>query len=239
MINIGTRIEDYVIIAIANGYALAANSIATSDFVVWKVERERIGVCEERRFNNLMDAEWEFCSLAFEWFQDNVLISDEEDEEYKRSSAEARVEVLEENLSAAHRSLAAAMELVEEMFAEHDRLCPKEDRVTDEPIEKVAREFAERWRVEIFVTNPRNAPQEQAAEHNKSTAEISADNLQKMLSDKIAEMMKEYRNRVKDADDSLADYCNNFFLRNAANQLFDDCSKSILTNIWNFDTLFL
>ena len=143
MINIGTRIGDYVIIAIANGYALAANSIATSDFVVWKVERERIGVCEERRFNNLMDAEWEFCSLAFEWFQDNVLISDEEDEEYKRSSAEARVEVLEENLSAAHRSLAAAMDLVEELILEHERLCPKEDRVTDEPIEKVAREFAE------------------------------------------------------------------------------------------------
>ncbi|MBQ8171799.1 MAG: hypothetical protein IJZ95_07430 [Oscillospiraceae bacterium] len=154
MINIGTRINGYMIIAAANGYVLGINTAAPDPFVVWTVDNDGNGVHTGRYFNDSMDAEWEFCSLAFEWFQDNVLISDEEDEEYKRSSAEARVAALEENLSAAHRSLAAAMDLVEEMFKERDRLCPKEDRVTDEPVDKVVWEFAEDFQNMINASSP-------------------------------------------------------------------------------------
>lgn len=143
MINIGTRINGYIIIAAANGYVLAANSAAPSRFVVWTVDDDGHGVHTGRYFNDRMDAEWEFCGLAFEWFQDNVLISYEEDAEFEARAENAHVSALEESLSAAHRSLAAAIDLVEELFAEHERLCPKEDRVTDEPIDKVAREFAE------------------------------------------------------------------------------------------------
>jgi len=142
MIRIGTRINSYIVTAIANGYVLAASSTAPDPFVVWSVDADGIGVNTSRYFTDRMEAEWEFCGLAFEWFQDNVNIN-YVDEEYERDSTEARAAALEENLSAAHRSLAAAMELVEDLFLEHERLCPKEDRVTDESIDKVAREFAE------------------------------------------------------------------------------------------------
>lgn len=153
MINIGSLISNYVVVAVAGSYVLAANGAAPSPYAVWTLDSDGDGVHNGRYFTDRMDAEWEFCSLAFEWFQDNVIISDEEDEEYKRSSAEARVEAIEENLSAAHRSLTAAMDLVEDMFKEWDRLCPKEDRVTDEPVDKVVREFVEDFQNMINVNS--------------------------------------------------------------------------------------
>ena len=143
MINIGTRINNYIVTAIANGYALAMNNTAPEPFVVWNIDADGCGVHTGRYFNDSMEAEWEFCGLAFEWFQDNVIINYEEDITVDLDIDAARVTVLEEHLSEAHTALAKAMDLIEELFAEHERLCPKEDRITDEPIEKVAKEFAE------------------------------------------------------------------------------------------------
>lgn len=143
MINIGTRIHNYIVIAAANGYVLAANSMAADRFVVWSVDKDGHGVNTGRYFDDRMEAEWEFCGLAFEWFQDNVNINFTEDEENDIRADEACVSALEDSLMAAHRALDAALELVEEMAEEHIRLCPEQDRITDTPIDKVAREFAE------------------------------------------------------------------------------------------------
>ena len=140
MINIGSLISNYVVVAVAGSYVLAANGAAPSPYAVWTLDSDGDGVHNGRYFTDRMDAEWEFCSLAFEWFQDNVLVCDEESE---CRSAKARAKVLEDCLSAAHRSLAAAIDLVDALVLEHEQLCHQDDRITDEPIEKVAREFAE------------------------------------------------------------------------------------------------
>lgn len=44
-------------------------------WVVWTINNNQKGVHTGRYFSNQMDAEWEFASLAFSWFQDNVSIN--------------------------------------------------------------------------------------------------------------------------------------------------------------------
>ena len=44
-------------------------------FTVWRLDQDGNGVHSGKYYLNKQDAEWEFCSLAFDWFQDNVAIN--------------------------------------------------------------------------------------------------------------------------------------------------------------------
>lgn len=77
MIQIGTIIQGYKVYGICNKYCIARNiSPRTADsWVVWTIDDDKKGVCIGRYFSDKMDAEWEFASLVFPWFQDNVHIN--------------------------------------------------------------------------------------------------------------------------------------------------------------------
>lgn len=77
MVQIGTVIQGYKVYGICNKYCIARNiSPRTADsWVVWTIDNDKKGVHTGRYFSNQMDAEWEFLSLAFPWFQDNVNIN--------------------------------------------------------------------------------------------------------------------------------------------------------------------
>ena len=85
MINIGTEIGGYKVIAMANGYALAVSETAPNPFVVWTIDRDGEGVCIGHYFNERDEAEWDFCARTFEWFEDNVNIHMIEDGAEKRA----------------------------------------------------------------------------------------------------------------------------------------------------------
>lgn len=81
MINIGTTIQDYAIIASANGYVMGKSYTAPSPYAVWQVDDDGEGVCCGHYFVDREEAEWDFCARAFEWFEDNVNIHMIEDGE--------------------------------------------------------------------------------------------------------------------------------------------------------------
>lgn len=75
MIQIGSIIAGYKVYGICGEYCIARNIAprTTDSFAVWKIDK-----CEThagRYFTDQMDAEWEFASYAFPWFQDNVNIN--------------------------------------------------------------------------------------------------------------------------------------------------------------------
>ena len=77
MIQIGTGNERKKVYGICYKYCNTRNiSPRTADsWVVWTINNNQKGVHTGRYFSNQMDAEWEFASLAFSWFQDNVSIN--------------------------------------------------------------------------------------------------------------------------------------------------------------------
>lgn len=77
IIQIGTVIQGYKVYGVCNKYCIAQNiSPRTADsWVVWTIDNDKKGVHTGRYFSNRMDAEWEFASLIFPWFQDNVNIN--------------------------------------------------------------------------------------------------------------------------------------------------------------------
>lgn len=81
-IQIGTVICGYAIYGICEKYCIARNiSPRTVDsWVVWTIDCDKKGVRTGRYFSDQMDAEWEFASLCFSWFQDNVNINYIKDE---------------------------------------------------------------------------------------------------------------------------------------------------------------
>ena len=120
MINMGTEISGYRVIAMANGYALAESKTAPNPFVVWTVDDDGEGVCVGHYFNEREDAEWDFCASAFEWFEDNVNITFTE-----VTAALEENEPLHEYLDGikeARETVAKAAQMVEEMCDELDRL---------------------------------------------------------------------------------------------------------------------
>ncbi len=77
MIQIGTVISGFKIYGICGEHCIA-ESIPHREiepFVVWTIDSDGNGVHTGRYFSDRMDAEWEFASLAFPWFQDNVNIN--------------------------------------------------------------------------------------------------------------------------------------------------------------------
>ncbi len=119
--NIGVTIQGYVIIAIANGYAMGKSATAPSPYVVWQIDDDGNGVCAGHYFVDREEAEWDFCARAFEWFEDNMYIHMIENEPYEQD--------LIGGLRSIRKSLDNASQLVDEMCAEVDRL--KERRNND------------------------------------------------------------------------------------------------------------
>lgn len=91
MINIGTEIGGYKVTAAANGFALAVSETAPNPFVVWTVDDDGEGVCVGHYFNEREEAEWDFCTRAFEWFEDNVNITITEDYHVRGYGASERL----------------------------------------------------------------------------------------------------------------------------------------------------
>lgn len=86
-VTIGTVIANRKIYALTEKYCIAECIIESPEpYVVWHIDEDRKGVWGGKYFEERMDAEWEFCSRSFEWFQDNVNI---EFEEEKKSQHEA------------------------------------------------------------------------------------------------------------------------------------------------------
>lgn len=82
-VQIGTVIGGYKIYGICGKYCIATNieSRTQDSWVVWSIDFDGNGVYNGRYFSDKMEAEWEFASYAFPWFQDNVNINVLEDED--------------------------------------------------------------------------------------------------------------------------------------------------------------
>ncbi|HNX63658.1 MAG TPA: hypothetical protein PKI60_00525 [Oscillospiraceae bacterium] len=80
MIKIGSIVSNRVILAMTHKFVLAqCIEESPEPFTVWRLYDDMSGVHSGSYFKDKMDAEWEFCSLAFPWFQDNVNIQDDEE----------------------------------------------------------------------------------------------------------------------------------------------------------------
>ena len=121
MINIGTEIGGYKVIAAANGFALAESKTAPNPFVVWTVDDDGEGVCVGHYFNEREDAEWDFCARAFEWFEDNVNITFTEDTAVSKGKKALLRECLG-GIIEAREAVTKAAQMVDEMCGELDRL---------------------------------------------------------------------------------------------------------------------
>lgn len=121
--NIGSMIENYEIIAAANGYAMGRSPIAPNPcpYVVWQIDADGAGVCCGHYFNDREEAEWDFCARAFEWFEDNVNVHMIEDD--RESAAEQPLEQeLIGGLRKIRADIASAARIVDEMCAIADKL---------------------------------------------------------------------------------------------------------------------
>lgn len=129
---IGMRIQSYMLIAEANGYVMGKSPTAPSPYAVWQVDDDGKGVCCGHYFVDREEAEWDFCARAFEWFEDNVYIHMIEDGEessethsvfnQKAEKDQPLTDHLLEGLWEIRESVAAAVQLVDEMCEEVDRL---------------------------------------------------------------------------------------------------------------------
>lgn len=82
MTTIGTIIGGYKVIA-ASPKALLAQALTPEtpeQYVCWLYVPERDYAYSGEYTNDKMEAEWCFCSRSFEWFDDNVITADTDDE---------------------------------------------------------------------------------------------------------------------------------------------------------------
>ncbi len=147
---IGFKVQSYIIIAAANGYAMGHSLTALSPYAVWQIDDDEKGFCCGHYFNDREEAEWDFCARAFEWFEDNVNIHMIEDEDCEGDQCKrcryntndyvchphcsgcdgkshfVEKEPLEQTLFDGMRkiksNLAAAVQIMNEMYAEANKL---------------------------------------------------------------------------------------------------------------------
>ena len=94
MLRIGSIISNRVILAMTHKFVLAkCVEESPEPFTVWRLYDDMSGVHSGSYFKDKMDAEWEFCSLAFPWFQDNVIISDPDEETAPEGQAQGQVKI--------------------------------------------------------------------------------------------------------------------------------------------------
>lgn len=80
-IQIGTEIQGYKIYGIHNNHCIAKRPAPCEQWVIWTIDSDRNGVNTGRYFESQEDAEWEYCELCFDWFEDcEALCVDEEDD---------------------------------------------------------------------------------------------------------------------------------------------------------------
>lgn len=113
--SIGMHIKSYTIIAEANGYVMGKSPFAPSPYAVWKLDASGFGVSCGHYFVDRMEAEWDFCARAFEWFEDNMYIHVIED---KPPAEQDPVD----GLRAIKADIVKAAQLVGELCAEVDKL---------------------------------------------------------------------------------------------------------------------
>ena len=77
MVQIGTVISGFKVYGICGRHCIAKHisQRTANSFVLWTIDYDGNGVHTGRYFTERIDAEWEFASLAFPWFQDNVNIN--------------------------------------------------------------------------------------------------------------------------------------------------------------------
>lgn len=129
MIRNGDMIYGYVVLAVANGIALAHSQTAPDPYVVWRIDADGNGVSFGKYTQNHEDAEWDFCAKAFPWFEDNAPINMIEDNaaeridsfNYHLNEAKERVETCRNVLDEAQQAIDRAAALVEEMVVEFFR----------------------------------------------------------------------------------------------------------------------
>ena len=93
MLKIGSIISNRVILAMTHKFVLAqCVEESPEPFTVWRLYDDMSGVHSGSYFKNKMDAEWEFCSLAFPWFQDNVNIQDPDEETASEGQAQGQAD---------------------------------------------------------------------------------------------------------------------------------------------------
>lgn len=71
MLRNGDTIKGYTILAVANNVVMARSATAADPYVVWCVDADN-GVHTGAYRQNKQEAEQEFCSRAFPWFQETI-----------------------------------------------------------------------------------------------------------------------------------------------------------------------
>lgn len=80
-IKVGTIISGHIVYAVhANKYCIASPINQDGDYVVWHIDDDGNGVWGGSYYTYQMDAEWAYASKCFPWFEDNVIVSSDEDE---------------------------------------------------------------------------------------------------------------------------------------------------------------
>lgn len=130
MIRNGDVIQDYTILATANGMALAHSETAPDPYVVWFIDEDGCGVRNGKYQQTREDAEWDFCCKAFPWFEDNAPVNMIEDK------AQERIDGFKRCLEHAKAAIDSAAALVEDMVAEHEKLVSKKEAPQEESAEQ-------------------------------------------------------------------------------------------------------
>ena len=81
-IEVGTVISNHVVYNVhANAYCIASPIDQNADYVIWHIDDSGEGVWGGLYFHDQMAAEWAYASKCFPWFEDNVTIALDEDED--------------------------------------------------------------------------------------------------------------------------------------------------------------
>lgn len=135
MIKNGCIINGYVVLAIANGIALAYSAKAPSSYVVWRITADGNGVWSGYYTNTREDAERDFCVKAFPWFEGNTA---ERIDSFNWHFGEAseRIETCRNILDEIQQEIDSTAALVEDMVAEHEKLVGEKNAPQEKSAER-------------------------------------------------------------------------------------------------------
>lgn len=250
------RVGCFLVTYIANGIVFAEHD-SMELFAVYHghdLDEFSDWTTESEYFTERVEAEWEFCTRAFEWLQDVVRTETAEvvEKSYldEAKTALSRVgelvkEMFEELADECTLQVAAAKKnakTIDEMFkivldnANNAPRCEATDLVS--ALDNASEVIGQTLREEHGIKE--STPQEVAAECNGniSFAIAAAVNFEKMLKRKVDIMLSRYAEAVKDLDDNMAKLDDCRVLRDTAAKLTKECVASILANIRDTNALF-
>lgn len=80
-VKIGSVFGSHIVYGIHGNTNCIARPISPDgDYVVWHIDADGKGVWGGLYFPDQMEAEWEYASRCFPWFQDNVTFAENEDD---------------------------------------------------------------------------------------------------------------------------------------------------------------